>query len=69
MTVDERIDKLTGRHEALTQFVELSAAENRDRDAKIGNLILQVVESVQKLAVIAESHERRITHLEGDPAA
>ena len=79
MTIDERLDKLTERHEALTQTVELMVMENRERDAKLaerdarlaerdaklGALIIQVVESVQKLAIVAESHDRRITHLEG----
>src|SRR3989442_1560283 len=32
MTIDERLERLTGRHEALTQTVELMAAENRERD-------------------------------------
>jgi hypothetical protein len=97
MTIDERIEKLAERHEALTQTVELMILENRERDAKfaerdarlaerdaklaerdaklaerdakIGTLVIQVVESVQKLAVIVESHERRITHLEGEAQA
>ena len=42
MTFDERIDKLTERHEALTQTVELLAAENRDRDAKFGIMFGQI---------------------------
>jgi len=32
MTIDERLERLTGRHEAFTQTVELMAAENRERD-------------------------------------
>ena len=32
MTFDERLERLTGRHEALTQTVDLMAAENRERD-------------------------------------
>ena len=34
MTIDERLEKLTERHEALTQSVELMVAENRARDRK-----------------------------------
>lgn len=34
MTIDERLEKLAERHEALAQAVELMVAENRDRDAK-----------------------------------
>jgi hypothetical protein len=76
MTIDERLEKLAERHESLAQAVELMVMENRERDArlaerdtKIGDLIIQVVESVQKLAIVAGSHERRITHLEGGAQA
>jgi hypothetical protein len=31
MTIDERLDRLTERHEALTQTVELLVAENHGR--------------------------------------
>ena len=34
MTIDERLEKLAERHEALTQSVELMTAENRDRDQR-----------------------------------
>jgi chromosome segregation ATPase len=34
MTIDERLERLTERHEALTQTVELMAAENRDHEAR-----------------------------------
>lgn len=68
MTIDERIDKLTERHEALTQTVELLVAENRDRDAKLGIMFGQIAESLQRLAKIAENHEHRITGLQGGEA-
>jgi hypothetical protein len=34
MTIDERLEKLAERHEALAQSVELWIAENRERDRK-----------------------------------
>jgi hypothetical protein len=34
MTIDERLEKLTERHEALTQTVELLAADNRETAAE-----------------------------------
>jgi hypothetical protein len=68
MTIDERLEKLTERHEALTQTVELLVAENRDRDAKLGTMFGQIAESLQRLARIAENHEHRITGLEGGAA-
>ena len=33
MTIEERFEKLTERHEAITQTIELMAHENRERDA------------------------------------
>jgi hypothetical protein len=36
MTIDERLEKLTERHEALTQSLELSILENRERYASWG---------------------------------
>lgn len=34
MTIDERLEKLTERHEALTQTVELLAAMQRENDKR-----------------------------------
>jgi hypothetical protein len=55
MTIDERLEKLTERHEALTQTVELMAAMQR-----------QDGENIRALARIAEIHERPLTDLEGN---
>lgn len=54
MTIDERLEKLLERHEALTQTVELLANEVRDIAGAAGHLL-----------EIAEIHERRIQRLEG----
>jgi len=61
VTIDERLDKLTERHEALTQTVELTAAENRERDRRMG----EIMEAVGRLVHVAEIHEHRIERLEG----
>jgi hypothetical protein len=62
MTIDERLEKLTERHEALTMNLELL---HRDvQDLKIA--AQQDGENIRALARIAEIHERRLTHLEGD---
>jgi hypothetical protein len=53
MTIDERLEKLTGRHEALAQSVEM-LLKNSEMDG----------ENIRALAHIAEIHERRLTHLE-----
>jgi hypothetical protein len=71
MTIDERLDRLTERHEALTQTVELIVAENRERDRQWAERDRQwtarwteVAESIARLAHIAEIHEHRIERLE-----
>jgi archaellum component FlaC len=68
MTIDERLEKLTERHEALTQTVELMALENRERDKrfdKMENRVSEIMEGIARLLHIAEIHERRIEALEG----
>lgn len=60
MTIDERLDRLTERHEALTQTVELIAHQQ----AKNEVLMAEVIESIHTLAQIAQAHERRISDLE-----
>ncbi len=72
MTIDERLDRLTERHEALTQTVELMAHEQREWWGKNERwweknqvLMTHVLESIDSLARIAHTHEKRITDLEG----
>jgi hypothetical protein len=38
VTIDERLEKLTERHEALAQTMELMVAENRERDGRLDKL-------------------------------
>lgn len=68
MTIDERLDRLTERHEALTLSVELLVHEqhewwekNEQRWEKSQVLLAHVLESVDSLARIAHLHERRIS--------
>ena len=83
-TIDERLDRLTERHEALTQSVEMFIHETRDSHARLAEgqaqltaaqmktekMLAEVVESINSLARIAHAHENRITHLEDrSPAA
>ena len=56
MTLDERLERLTERHEALTQSVELMAAENRQRDRRMG----EIMEGIASLLHVAEIHEQRL---------
>lgn len=79
MTIDERLDRLTERHEALTQTVELMVHQQQEwweknlqwqeraeeRQEKNEILMAHVLESIDSLARIAHVHERRITGLDG----
>jgi hypothetical protein len=70
MTLDERLERLTERHEALTQSVELMvaenrqaaenlaamAAENKQRDKRLG----EIMEGIASLLHVAEIHEQRL---------
>jgi chromosome segregation ATPase len=63
MTVDQRLERLTERHEALTQSVELMAAENKQRDKRMG----QIMEGIARLndtqtvtAAQTSRHEDRV---------
>jgi hypothetical protein len=53
MNIDDRLDRLTERHEALTQSVELLAHQSQT-----------IMEAIGKLVQVAESHERRLDHFE-----
>jgi uncharacterized spore protein YtfJ len=74
MNIDERLDRLTERHEALTQAVEIIAGmQKKNEEAhqknevlieKIQGMLGQIVESIEGLVRIARGHERRISGLE-----
>lgn len=67
MTFEERIDKLTGRHEALTQTVETIAGMQRDNEgrmAKIEDKMAQLTETMNRLANIVIVHDQRLDDLE-----
>jgi archaellum component FlaC len=68
MTFEQRIERLTERHEALAQTVESITIDIREL-AKIAQAthtsINQLANSVDALLHVTESHERRITRLEG----
>jgi hypothetical protein len=78
MTIEERFDRLTERHEAMAQTLELwiqlvreahhshEEAMRRHDEAiqKTQVLLASVVESIDTLARVAHVHERRISDLE-----
>jgi len=72
MTIDERLERLAERTQAIAESLELVVLQSREMDAKmnnrfeqLGEYIQQDAESIRALARIAEIHERRLTHLEG----
>ncbi len=60
MTIDERLDRLTGRHEALTQSVELLLRESQEHTRQVAALR----DASATLLRIAQIHENRISGLE-----
>jgi archaellum component FlaC len=60
VAIDERLEKLTERHEALTQTVELIAREMREMRAFTQDL----ADGTARLLHIAQIHEHPITRLE-----
>ena len=61
MTIDERLEKLTERHEALTQTVEMLTIDIRAlATASEAQRI-----SIEMLADVAHSHQQRLDRLEG----
>jgi hypothetical protein len=71
MTIDERLDKLTERHEALAQSVELLYARQRDNEERWENRFGQVMnnfevvlDSIKRLENIAAAHQQRRDDLE-----
>ena len=71
-SMDRRLDRLTERHESLTQSVELMHRDWEERWKKMDDtqarnevLIGQALEAINSLARIAQSHERRLDNMEG----
>ena len=63
MTIDERLERLAQRHEALTQTVELIAAMQQANEKQFAKQIAEVLaaskrdgENIRALALIAEMH-------------
>jgi hypothetical protein len=68
-TIDERLDRLTERHKALTETVEPIAAIQRENEARFAQIAANQerdAEHVNALVRIAETREHRLSGLEGD---
>jgi hypothetical protein len=71
MTIEKRLDKLKERHDVLAKAVERIASEQRemrrDYDERfVANeeRLKQIMETMNRLAPIAEIHEQRLDDLE-----
>ncbi len=60
VSIEERLNRLVERHEALTQTAELMAEENKKRDRRLA----EIMEGIARLLHVAEIHEHWITRLE-----
>ncbi|MGH9585236.1 MAG: hypothetical protein ACRD4O_20145 [Bryobacteraceae bacterium] len=66
MNIDERLEKLTERHEALTQTVELIVSMQRENEKRFEKRFEQNENRVERLITILEHHEKRISGLESN---
>jgi hypothetical protein len=62
MTIDERLEALAERRQALTETVELLTHDI----AELRAIVAQDAENIRELAYIVRSHERRTSDLEGE---
>jgi archaellum component FlaC len=60
MDIDERLERLAQRHEALTQTVELLTKDLSDMKV----LVNDIAEGTARLLHVAEIREKRISRLE-----
>jgi chromosome segregation ATPase len=71
MRFEEKLDRLTERHEALTQTIEIIAAMQKQTERRLEELAQRIdqladvlTRAVEGVLQIAQNHERRITRLE-----
>jgi hypothetical protein len=63
VTIEERLDRLTDRHEALTQSVELMGhrmVEIMEAVAHHDRRLAEIMEGIARLLHVAEIHEHRL---------
>jgi len=59
MNIDERLEKLAERHEALSQTLELMAHMHRDFETAQNQLMRETGQKISALAILAEQNEVR----------
>ena len=73
MTIEEKLERLTDRVDAITQSVELVTTLHRDleketasRFAETASRFAETLQFINRLAHVAEAHEQRLDDLEGN---
>ena len=61
VTIEERLEKLTARDEALTQTVEVLTHDLHEMKGLVNDIAL----GTSRLLSVAENHEKRLNRLEG----
>jgi hypothetical protein len=65
MTIDERLEALARRHEALAESMELATHDWNSRFDRLLELVETDAANIRSLARVAEAHERRLDGLDG----
>ena len=65
MTIDERIERLTERHEALAQTMELMILENQQRDKRM----LQILQGIEAMGNMVLGQKGEISELKASSLA
>jgi prefoldin subunit 5 len=64
MTIDERLERLTERVDAIAQSVELLTTLHRDLEQQTAARFSETLVFINRLAHVAEAHEHRLDNLE-----
>ena len=64
MNIDQRIEALTARHEALAQSLELLAAMQQDNEKRWEKRFDVITTAIENLTHTAEIQNQRLTRLE-----
>jgi len=65
MNIEEKLEKLVERHEALTQSVELIASLQQDVEKESKKTTVELRKLARLVRVIVLDHESRLVELEG----
>ena len=65
MNIEEKLEKLVERHEALTQSVELIASLQQDVEKESKKTTVEIRKLARLVRVIVLDHESRLVELEG----